>query len=41
MALGDFNIDWIKIENKKWMNFINHFNLQQLINTATHIYISY
>ncbi|CAC5401200.1 unnamed protein product [Mytilus coruscus] len=37
ILMGDFNIDLIKIDNKKWMNFINHFNLQQLICPAKRI----
>ena len=37
ILMGDFNIDLIKIENKKWINFINNFNLQQQICTATRI----
>ncbi len=37
ILMGDFNIDLIKNENKKWSNFIDNVNLTQMVHSPTRI----
>ena len=37
ILIGDFNIEYLDCSNKKWLNFIQLFDLKQLVNSPTRI----